>query len=395
MARSLSRPQPTSDTQVLRMLAQRATITEVLNQICDFAGTELPGVIPAFLLPDCDGRLRLAAGPRVPRIRIEAFEGLPLSCCASFQKSPGRDGEPVPIVDMKVDPSFTDCWASAVSQGIQGAWLAPVLSKEKGILGTLILFRPTPLPPGGRDLELIEQVIHMATIAIECHRKEEEMRGLFRRLYQSEDAERHRIARELHDSAGQTLALLAMNLSTLEDRMTAAKRYKVLSQCSSLVANISDELRTVSRLLHPPVLDECGLNAAIRCYVSRINQGKGLHVEVESPQELPRLSEEAELAVFRIVQSALTNVHLHSRATEAKVKIGRTVDGVVVEISDEGQGIPDSVLDHSSPTSAAGLGITGMRERAMQLGGCLEIETSRNGTTVTATIPKRHFRASA
>jgi len=116
-------------------------------------------------------------------------------------------------------------------------------------------------------------------------------------------------------------------------------------------------------------------------------------VEVEIPQDLGRLSEEAELAIFRIVQASLTNVHLHSGASKAKVTIEQNLaDGVVVSVSDQGQGIPDGVLDHSSRAKTVGVGITGMRERVRQLGGRLEIETGRNGTTVKATVPNRHFR---
>jgi signal transduction histidine kinase len=167
---------------------------------------------------------------------------------------------------------------------------------------------------------------------------------------------------------------------------------RILSQCTSLVRSISDEIRTLSYLLHPPMLDECGLNTAIRTYVSGINQRNGLHVEVEIPRDLRRLSEEAELAIFRIVQASLTNVHLHSGASKAKVKIQQNLDGVIVVVSDEGQGIPDGVLDHTSRTRTVGIGITGMRERVNHLGGRLEIETDRKGTKVKATIPNRHLR---
>jgi two-component system NarL family sensor kinase len=140
------------------------------------------------------------------------------------------------------------------------------------------------------------------------------------------------------------------------------------------------------------MLDERGLNTAIQWYVDGINQRNGLHVEVEIPRQLRRMSEKAELAIFRIVQASLTNVHLHSGATEAKVKIEQNLDGLIVTVSDEGQGIPNGVLDHSSRTKTIGVGITGMRERVKQLGGYLEIETSGNGTKLRATIPSSHFR---
>jgi signal transduction histidine kinase len=166
-----------------------------------------------------------------------------------------------------------------------------------------------------------------------------------------------------------------MNLSVIKDDLPAESRDSILLQCEFLTGSISDELRTLSYLLHPPLLDECGLNTAIQWYVSGINQRHGLHMKVEITHELRRLSEEAELAVFRVVQASLTNVHLHSRAREAKVKIEQNLDGVIVTISDDGQGIPHGVLDHSSRTKTVGIGITGMRERVEQLGGRLEIET--------------------
>src|SRR6185437_6613639 len=177
--------------------------------------------------------------------------------------------------------------------------------------------------PGERDLELIEQVIHMAAIAIQCHRNEEELREFSRRLCQSQDEERRRIARELHDGTGQELALLEIKLSQLKGVITTTlpESEAILLECASLTKRISDELRTLSYLLHPPLLDECGLRAAIECYLSGINRRNGLHVEMEISRDLPRLSEEAEVAIFRIVQASLTNVHLHSGATVAKVKI--------------------------------------------------------------------------
>jgi signal transduction histidine kinase len=241
---------------------------------------------------------------------------------------------------------------------------------------------------------MLEQVIHMAAIAIECHRNEEELREFSRQLYRSQDEERRRIARELHDSTGQRLAVLEITLSMMKGAIARQPQEcdRVLTQCTSLARSISDEIRTLSYLLHPPMLDECGLNAAIRSYVGGINQRNGLHVEVEIPQDLCRLSEEAELAIFRIIQASLTNVHLHSGASKAKVKIEQNLDGVVVAVSDKGRGIPEGVLDHTSRTTTVGIGITGIRERVKQLGGGLEIETGRQGTKVKATIPNRHFR---
>jgi signal transduction histidine kinase len=395
MAQALSKQPPTSENHVLKMLSQGAPMMEVLNELCNLIDANSPGIIPTVLLLDRDGlHLRLAAGPKIPKTWNEAFDGLKVPPYASFQYTTRRPENSVLVTDMRGDPSFAACWGLALSQGAKAAWSVPILSKGKKILGTLILFCPKPQPLDERDLDLMEHAIHLAAIAIECHRNEEELREFSRRLYQSQDEERRRIARELHDSTGQKLAVLAMNLSMLKNTITArpSESDKILSQCASLTRSVSDELRTLSYLLHPPMLDECGLNTAIQWYVSGINQRKGLHVEVEITQELCRLSEEAELAIFRIVQASLTNVHLHSGASEATVKIEQNLDGVVVAVSDDGQGIPDGVLDHSSRTKTVGIGITGMRERVEQLGGRLEIKTGYNGTTVKAAVPNRHFR---
>jgi signal transduction histidine kinase len=371
---------------------------EVLNELCNLIDAKSPGVIPTVLLSDGDGtHLRLAAGPRVPEVWNQAFQGLEVPSYASFQSKAGFQGKLVLFSDMRNDPSFAACWDLALSQGVQAAWSVPILSKDTKILGTLILFCPKPQPPGERDLELMEQVIHMAAIAIECHRNEEELREFSRRLYQSQDEERRRIARELHDSTGQKLAVLGMNLSMLKSAIPAPPPVfdELILQCTSLTRNISDELRTLSYLLHPPMLDDCGLNTAIRWYISGINQRNGLHVKVEITQELCRLSREAELAIFRVVQASLTNVHLHSGASEAKVKIEQNLDAVIAMVTDNGRGIPDGVLDHSSRTKTVGVGITGMRERVEQLGGRLAIATSCSGTTVKATVPNCHFRPAA
>jgi signal transduction histidine kinase len=395
MAPGLPERLPTSETRVLKMLSQGAPMMETLNELCNFIEAKSPGVIPTVLLPDGNGCLRLAAGPKVPKIWNEVFEGMKMPSYANLQSMGGHEEKPVPVADLRSDPSFAACWDLALRQGVQAAWSVPIWSKDRKILGTLVLFYPTPQPPGARDLELMEQAIHMGAIAIECHRNEEELCEFSRRLYQSQDEERRRIARELHDSTGQKLAALDMALSKVQRTIPTQPHEceEILLECRSLTRTVSDELRTLSYLLHPPLLDECGLKAALQCYATGINQRNGLLVEVEIPQNLRRLSEEAELAIFRVVQASLTNVHLHSGASKATVRIEQNLAGVVVEVSDEGQGIPNGVLDHTSQTKTVGIGITGMRERVRQLGGHLEIKTSPRGTNVRARIPETHFRA--
>jgi signal transduction histidine kinase len=244
------------------------------------------------------------------------------------------------------------------------------------------------------DAELIERSIYLAAIAIECYRNEQELREFSRRLSQSQDDERRRIARELHDSTGQKLAVLAMNLSMVDNRAKSSgtEVHEMLLECSALTRNISDEIRTLSYLLHPPLLDECGLESALQMYFRGINRREGLEVQLETPRRLERLSEEAELAIFRIVQASLTNIHLHSGSDKANVKIEYIPEGLAITISDHGRGIPRGVLNQPSGGKGAGVGIVGMKERVKQLGGRLEIESSERGTKVRGVIPSCHFR---
>jgi hypothetical protein len=283
MAQSLSQRLPAAKNHVLKMMSQGVPMLEILNELCNFIDARSPGVIPTVLLPGRDGHLRLAAGPKVPKIWNETFTGSKLPSNPSFQRG-RRQEKSAPVPGMTSDPSLAACCDLALSEDIQAAWSAPILSKDRKILGALLLFYPTPHSPGELDLELMEQAINIAAIAIECHRNEEELREFSRRLYQFQDEERRRIARELHDSTGQKLAVLAMNLWMVRGAIPtpSPELEELLLKCASLITSISDELRTLSYLLHPPMLDERGLNTAIQWYVDGNNQRNGLHVEVES-----------------------------------------------------------------------------------------------------------------
>jgi signal transduction histidine kinase len=213
------------------------------------------------------------------------------------------------------------------------------------------------------------------------------LRKLSARLLQSQDDERRRIARELHDSIGQTLAALSMNLSGVRadiDRLT--KTRDTLTDSESLVLEMSKEVRTISHLLHPPLLDEAGLSSALRWYVDGFAQRSKLTVDLDCPDDFGRLPREVETA-FRVVQECLTNIHRHSGSPEAKIRLRHFDNEVVVEVEDKGKGIPADKLDQMASVGIPGVGITGMRERVRQLGGNLEISSSSTGTTIVARLP--------
>jgi len=386
----------TTETHLLEMLGRGAPMLEVLNELCNFIDTRSPGAMSTVFLLDNDGiRLRPVAGPNAPKTWKEEIDNLEVGPYEGFCSTAEGQGRAPIGGEITSDPLFAVHRQAALQAGLQMAAFQPILSIKNQILGALALSYPKRQRPPEPDSELMERAIHLAAIAIECYRNEQELREFSRRLSQSQDDERRRIARELHDSTGQKLAVLAMNLALVENQASSSgvPVNKMLTGCSSLTREISDEIRTLSYLLHPPLLDECGLESALQMYLRGINRREGLKVELEMPRRLQRLSEEAELAIFRIIQASLTNIHLHSGSDKANVKIERIPDGLAIAISDHGRGIPSAVLDRSSVDKGAGVGIVGMNERVNQLGGRLEIHTSGHGTQVRAVIPSRHFRS--
>jgi len=225
---------------------------------------------------------------------------------------------------------------------------------------------------------------------------EDSVREVSGRLLQIQDEERRHFARELHDSAGQMLAALHMNLVALEAEAStiSGSAANLVHKNLDLVAELSKEVRTISHLLHPPLLDDLGLSAAIRDYVQGFAERSKINVDLEIPTEFGRLPREFETAIFRVVQESLTNIHRHSESPIARIRISHSEKTVSVEIQDEGKGMSPEKRSELKLTGKAGVGIRGMRERLRQLGGTLEIEPGRNGpgTVVIARLPASNTR---
>jgi len=223
----------------------------------------------------------------------------------------------------------------------------------------------------------------------ERKRAEESLRLLSGQLLQLQDQERRRIARELHDSAGQILAALGMNLSLVgsENGNIAPRAAKAIQESVGLVQELSRELRTISHLLHPPLLDEVGLASGLRSYLEGFTERSKIRVDLELPEDLGRLQQDLETAIFRIVQECLTNIHRHSESLVARIRISRSDSQVSLEVEDRGKGIPSEKRGALDSGGTPGVGIRGMRERLRQLGGTLEINSSGRGTVVVARLP--------
>lgn len=220
----------------------------------------------------------------------------------------------------------------------------------------------------------------------ELRKAEEESGRLSRQLLQIQDAERRRVARDLHDGLGQYLAAAMMRLQSLE-RKEDPRFGERLADATKLIEQALLETRTVSHLLHPPLLDQMGLASAIEWYASGFSERSGVHVNVEVGRDVGRLDIDTETAIFRIVQESLTNVHRHSASSTASVRLTRGSGVVTLEVRDDGKGLP---VNGEGGGNALGVGIAGMRERVRQLRGQLEISSHPGqGTAVIANLPER------
>jgi signal transduction histidine kinase len=230
--------------------------------------------------------------------------------------------------------------------------------------------------------------VHFRLLNQELHALEQaqtSLRGLSARLMNLQDEERRKFSRELHDSLGQDLAALKMLLPMIVGvRMSDPN----LSECMQIVDKAIAETRTISHLLHPPLLDEAGLAVAVKWYVDGFAQRSKINVKVDIPGDLGRLPSSFELTLFRILQESLTNIHRHSGASKAEVSVARLPGGLVMKIRDFGKGIATATLDRfRSDATGTGVGLAGMRERIRELGGRLEVSADGDGTLIVVTLP--------
>jgi signal transduction histidine kinase len=222
----------------------------------------------------------------------------------------------------------------------------------------------------------LESLVELRTAAL---------RQLSLRLLSLQDSERRRIARELHDSLGQYLVALKLNVDMLKK---SPERGELWSQSEELTERCIAEVRALSYLLHPPTMDAVGIASAARWYVEGFSLRSGLKLTLDAPEDPVRLPDTIELALFRVLQEALTNVHRHSGASAANILIRRSSEHVILEVRDNGRGMEQEMLDRFRETGiGVGVGLMSMHERARELGGKVDLESDRSGTLVRITIP--------
>jgi signal transduction histidine kinase len=223
----------------------------------------------------------------------------------------------------------------------------------------------------------LESLVEQRTLAL---------RRLSVKLLRVQDEERRRIARELHDSLGQDLTAAKISLDMLAQ--DSATKSVHLRDAQQLVDRSIADTRTLSHLLHPPLLDEAGLASAAKWYVEGFGKRSGIATKLDLPEHVHRLPRRTETALFRILQEALTNVHRHSGSRAVEVSVTADESKVMLIVKDFGMGVPREVLDRFWKTGNVGVGLAGIRERLKELGGTLEIESNLDGTLLRATIPE-------
>jgi PAS domain S-box-containing protein len=217
---------------------------------------------------------------------------------------------------------------------------------------------------------------------------EKSLRQLSLHLLRTQDEERRRIGREIHDSLGQYLAVLKMKLDSMSFSLATTEE---TAECADLVEECVKEVRTISYLLYPPMLEEMGLKSAILWYLDGFSKRSGIETTFDAPEDFARLSRDTELVLFRVLQESLTNVQRHSGSATADIFISLTDDAVILQVADRGKGVPRAILEQGSQDwmGSLGVGLRGMSERLRQLGGALDVSSDESGTQVRATVPLR------
>jgi signal transduction histidine kinase len=248
-----------------------------------------------------------------------------------------------------------------------------------------------------RTSELSNALVNLESEMGVRQQVEEQLRQLSVHLMTIQDDERRRIARDLHDSAGQTLAAIRMTLAMLEQAQSSGdgsektRVEKLFSDLNSLTDEALKEIRTTSYLLHPPLLDEAGFCSAARWFVAGFTKRSGIQVQCEIPEHSERLPEAVELALFRVLQESLTNIHRHSGATAAIVRFVRNPTGIELQVSDNGRGLSSEQLKRLRESDGGGgVGVAGMRERIRGLGGQIALQSNGKGMTITASLAEPH-----
>lgn len=374
-----------------RAIAEREAAEKEARAAHNLFRTFMDNTPASTFLKDADGKYVFANRTVIERFRLPSPEGktdfdlFPTEDAAKFRE---HDNE---VLTRAGPHEFVERTQESDGEHI---WLSVKFPVDDGrgrkLLGGMSI-DVTERERAQEELQRVRQGLESEVKArsAELRTANDSLRELSGRLLQLQDAERRRIARELHDSVGQLLAAMSMNLGSVmeETAKLSPQAASAVVENERMVQEIIREVRTISHLLHPPLLDEAGLVSALQWYVEGFASRSKIEVKLDCSSPLKRLPPDLETAIFRIVQECLTNVHRHSNSSRAEVAVLENGNEVSVQIRDEGSGIPMEKLTALWNSSRTGVGLRGMRERVGQLNGTLKVDSGPRGTVVVASFP--------
>jgi PAS domain S-box-containing protein len=300
-----------------------------------------------------------------------------------------RSGKPAWELDVAVKDGRLEDEGWRVRKDGSRFWANVIITPIKDAAGELLGF--TKVTRDFTERMLAQQALEDSKRKLQ--QSERSLRDLSLHLLRTQDEERRRIGREIHDSLGQYLSALKMKL----DLMGSSPPTKDEIDCARLLEECVKEVRTISYLLYPPMLEEMGLKSAIPWYLEGFSKRSGIQTTFQIPDGFERLSRDAELVLFRVLQESLTNVQRHSGSSRVEITISRSDKEVVLEVADHGKGLPAELLEKAGQDwmGSFGVGLRGMNERLQQLGGSLHVSSNEGGTRIRATLPLHKLQSTA
>jgi len=374
-----------AERRALEMLAANAPIGDILTVIAEAIEEVSVDTIASILLLDEDGtHLQTGAAPHLPEAVNKIIDGFPVGPANASCGTAVYRREPVYANDISTDPLWAPYREIAREHHLGSCWSTPIVSNAGRVLGTFALYHPHPRIPDDDAKELIARATHVASIVIERRALDEQLRALTARVEAAREDERTTIARDIHDTLGQALTALKLDLGWLARRIDNPPIDRKLIEMARSTDELIESVRKIAADLRPGVLDGIGLCAAIEWQAEDFEARSGTPCVVKCEIGELQLERTLMTAMFRIFQEALTNVARHANASTVEVTVTLDRGRIKLEVADDGIGLPDINPRNSS------LGILGMGERARRLGGeCTVRSRSPRGTIVTVLIPLR------
>jgi len=372
------------ERHALELLASGAPLHDVLCVIVSLIEELVSDSIASVLLLDDTGtHLLHGAAPRLPDDYNAAVDGQTIGPVAGSCGTAAFRREPVIVSDIATDPLWERYRELALPHHLHACWSYPILVDER-VLGTFAVYHPAIRSPDAETNDLVARAAHVAGIAIERRQLDDQLRALSDRIEAIREDERTNIAREIHDELGHALTALKLDIAWVARRTQDGAVSGKLDEMAASADAILAAVRRISAELRPGILDSLGLRAAIEWQAEDFARHANIPCAVRSEAGDLQLDSALATAVFRIFQEALTNVARHAGATRVDVELRLEHGNLVLEIADDGVGVPEI-----SPRNST-LGLLGMRERARRLGGdCVVRRRSPRGTLVAVSVPLR------